>query len=81
MKSYVFRVVVEPDDERWVAYCPALEEKGAATWGHTREEALKNMQEVVQMTVESMLAHGERLPEEPASEVHVFREPQVAVTI
>jgi len=30
-KSYVFRVVVELDDDRWHAYCPALEEQGAVT--------------------------------------------------
>lgn len=81
MKTYVFRVVVEPDDDRWVAYCPALEEKGAATWGYTREEALKHIQEVVEMTVQGMLAYGERIPEEPAGEVCIFAEPQVAVMV
>ena len=81
MKTYVFRVVVEPDEDRWVAYCPLLETKGGATWGYTREEALKNISEVVQMTVESMLEHGELIPEGPASEVQVFSEPKVAVTI
>jgi hypothetical protein len=28
MKTYLFRLVVEPDEDRWVAYCPVLEEKG-----------------------------------------------------
>ena len=81
MKTYVFRVVVEPDEDRWVAYCPLLETKGGATWGYTREEALKNIREVVQMTVESLLEHGELIPEGTASEVQVFSEPKVAVTI
>jgi len=45
VKTYLFRVVIEPDDGKWRAYCPALEEKGAATWGNTFEEALKNIQE------------------------------------
>ena len=40
-KTYLFRVVVEPGEDRWHAYCPALEDIGGATWGHTREEALK----------------------------------------
>ena len=31
MKTYVFRVVVEPDEDRWIAYCPILEDKGGAT--------------------------------------------------
>jgi len=25
MKTYTFRVVVEPDEDRWFACCPALE--------------------------------------------------------
>ena len=80
MKTYVFRVVVEPDDDRWAAYCPALVRQGASTWGYTREEALKNIQEVLQMTLASMIEHGESITEEPL-EVEVFEEPRVAVTI
>ncbi len=80
MKTYVFRVVVEPDEDRWSAICPMLESQGAATWGHTREEAVKNIQEVLQMTLESMAAHGESMPEEP-QEVQVFPEERVAVTL
>ena len=57
MKTYVFRVVVEPDEDRWFAYCPVLEEKGGATWGYTREEALRNIREVVEMTIESLIEH------------------------
>lgn len=81
MKSYVFRVVVEPDEERWVAYAPAVKDRGGATWGETPEEALKNIQEVLQMTVESMMDHGETIPEDPSSDVQVFPEPRVAVTL
>jgi predicted RNase H-like HicB family nuclease len=62
MKSYVFRVVLEPDEEAWRAYIPDLEAKGGATWGKTREEALRNIQEVAQMVIESMLEDGEPLP-------------------
>ncbi|MBI4319592.1 MAG: type II toxin-antitoxin system HicB family antitoxin [Chloroflexi bacterium] len=81
MKTYVFRVVVEPDEDRWVAYCPVLQDKGGASWGYTPEEALKNVREVIEMTIDSMLAHGEPIPEEPASEVQVSSEPRVAVTV
>mgnify|MGYP001130171520 CR=1 FL=1 len=81
MKTYVFRVMVEPDEDRWFAHCPVLEEKGGATWGYTREEALKNLREVIEMTVESMAEHGEKIPEEPEEEVKVFSEPLVAVTV
>ena len=45
MKSYVFRVVLEHDEDVWRAVIPELEAQGAATWGKTREEALRNIQE------------------------------------
>ena len=78
-KTYIFRVVVEPDEDRWFAHCPVLEDKGAATWGYTKEEALKNIREVVEMTVESMIEHKEPIPEEP--DVQIFSEPRVAVIV
>jgi predicted RNase H-like HicB family nuclease len=74
MKTYAFKVVVEPDDDRWHAYCLALLTKGAATWGHTKEEALQNIEEVVKMVVDSMIEYGEPIPEEPADEVQIFSE-------
>lgn len=52
MKTYTFKVVVEPDEDSqgnaaWHAYCPALENVGAAASGRTVEEALKNINEIV----------------------------------
>ena len=63
MTTYIFKVEIEEDrfdDGRMAyhAYCPCL--KGATTWGYTEAEALKNLREVVEMTVESMIEHGER---------------------
>ncbi len=63
VKSYIFPVVIVRDEDVWRAYVPELEEKGAATWGHTQDEALKNLQEVVQMVIEEMLEDGAPLPE------------------
>ena len=81
MKSYTFKVIVEPDEDRWHAFCPALEGKGAASWGHTREEALKNIDEVIQLVVESMIEHGEQLPQETTEDVQVTVEPRVTVNV
>ena len=53
-----FPVIVEPDEDRWHAYCPALERYGAVTWGRTEQEALKHIQEVVQMVVEELAEDG-----------------------
>jgi predicted RNase H-like HicB family nuclease len=81
MKTYTFKVVVEPDEDRWHAHCPALEQYGAATWGNTREEALKHIQEVVQMVIEELAEDGIPIPEGPRSDVQVFQDTRVAVTV
>ena len=81
MKTYTFKVVVEPDDDRWHAYCPALEQYGAATWGNTAAEALKHIHEVVQMVVEELAEDGIPLPEGPKEDVEVLPDTRVAVTV
>jgi predicted RNase H-like HicB family nuclease len=78
MKTYAFPVVVEPDEDRWFAYCPPLLEQGGSTWGHTRQEALENIEEVVKLVVESLVEHGEPVPE---GNVAQTPEPLVAVTL
>jgi len=89
MKSYIFKVILEKDkwpdepDEKavWRAYVPLLESKGAATWGHTKEEALQNLQETLRLILEDMAELGEALPKEPKEEVMIFEEPYVTVTL
>jgi predicted RNase H-like HicB family nuclease len=76
MKTYLFKVVVEPDDDRWTAYCPALLQQGASTWGYTQEEALKHIEEVVRMVVRELIEDGEPVPED----VQISPEPLVSVT-
>jgi predicted RNase H-like HicB family nuclease len=77
MRSYIFPVVIEPDEDVWRAYVPDLESRGAATWGHTKEEALKNIQEVAQMVIEALLEDGESLP----TSVTASDRPVVAVIV
>jgi predicted RNase H-like HicB family nuclease len=64
MKTYRFRLVVEPDEGRWIAYCPTLAEKGAAAGGATREEAVRNIQDVLQMVLESLIEMGIPIPDD-----------------
>ena len=57
MMTYIFKIVIEEDpfpDGRMVyhIYCPALKDYAASTWGYTKEEAIKNIQEVIQMIIE-----------------------------
>ena len=100
MKTYAFEVVLEKDnwlDERikdpiWRAYIPALEHQGAASWGYTQKEALKNLQDAVDLLVESLLDHGEELPfesllrhqevtSESRAQIQVSDVPLIAVTV
>ena len=77
MKTYAFKIVLEKDkwpdepDEKavWRAYIPALEHKGAASWGYTEKEALENLQNAVDLLTEYMQEVGESLPGVPRSQV------------
>ena len=73
MKSYLFKIIIEKDEDVYHAYCPAL--KGASTWGYMEEEAIKSIQEVIQMVVESMIEHGELIPETPTEQVQILLRP------
>ncbi len=77
MKSYIFPIVVEPDEDKWRAYVPDLESRGAATWGNTQDEAIRNIQEVAQMVVEELLEDGEPLP----AGIKESSQPAVAVNL
>ncbi len=77
MKSFTFPIEIVPDDDRWFARVPDLESQGAATWGHTREEALRNIQEVAQMVIESLIEDGVALPES----VRESSEPMISINV
>ena len=70
MNNYIFKIVVEDDEHEdgrpaFRVYCPALESIGAATWGNTREEAVKHIGEVLHMIVEELAKEGKEIPPEP----------------
>ncbi len=89
MKTYAFKVILEKDkwpdepDEKavWRAYIPALEHRGAGSWGYTEKEALENLQNAVDLLVEYMQENGETIPDVPSEEVTIFDTPLVAVTV
>ncbi|MCE2414003.1 type II toxin-antitoxin system HicB family antitoxin [Candidatus Poribacteria bacterium] len=101
MKTYAFQVVLEKDkwpdepDENavWRAYIPALEHKGASSWGYTQKEALKNLQDAVDLLVEylleqgegsdfeSLLAEKEKSSSESGRHIQVSDVPLIAVTV
>ena len=46
-----------------------------------KQEVLRNIREVVEMTIQNMIEGGEHIPERPEIEVKVSSEPLVAVTV
>jgi len=76
VKTYVFRVELQAEaDGRWSATCPVL--PGCATWGHTREQAMHNIDEAVSAYVEDLVRAGEPLP----LAAHVVEAAAVSVTV
>jgi predicted RNase H-like HicB family nuclease len=55
-----FTVVIEPDEESFQAYVPAL--PGCHTFGDTLDEARANIAEAMQLHIESVEADGESIP-------------------
>ena len=79
VKTYVFRVELEPDEEGWRAFYPPLEQMGASTWGMTKEEALKNIQEVLCTILEEFTEEGKPVP--AARDMSVAEGTLVAVNV
>lgn len=81
MQTYILRVALEPDEDGWLAYCPALVKCGVATWGCTKKEALQNLQEVADMVLADLVECQDPIPEGPAEEICLSPELRVAVTV
>jgi predicted RNase H-like HicB family nuclease len=62
MKVYNYSVVIEPDENGFHAYVPAL--SGCHSFGETIDEAKVNITEAIQLHIEAMAADGEKIPEE-----------------
>lgn len=62
-----YTIIVEPDDEGWLAYMPAI--SGCHAPGDTPEEALHELNVVFEMILEEYEEEGKVLP------------PDVAVTV
>lgn len=60
MKEYQFTVVIEPDEQGYHAYVPAL--PGCHSFGDNVEEAQANILEAIEVHVETMLEDGEPVP-------------------
>ena len=77
MRSYSFRIILEKDDDVYLAAVPAL--PGCHSWGYTFQEALQNVQDAVETYIADLVKHNEPIPTEPAPDVTVSLEPRVTV--
>jgi antitoxin HicB len=78
MKTYIFPVELEQEEDgRWSAVVPSL--PGCATWGYTKEEALKALQEATQAYIQTLLEQGRQVP--ALKEIEVKEIPAVSVTV
>lgn len=63
MKKYNLTVIIQKDEDgNFLAICPALQ--GCYADGDSLEEALKIIEPVIKMRIESRLENGEPIPEE-----------------
>jgi predicted RNase H-like HicB family nuclease len=57
------RVILQPgEDGYWVIECPSL--PGCISQGQTRDEAITNIKEAISLYIESLIAHGDPVPED-----------------
>ncbi len=38
MRTFIFKAVVEKDEDKWIAYIPELRDRGGATWGVAKKK-------------------------------------------
>ena len=57
---YIYRVVVERDEDRYHAEIPTL--PGCYSWGYSYEEALRNIKEALELWLEVKKEAGEPIP-------------------
>jgi predicted RNase H-like HicB family nuclease len=50
------------EDGYWVVECPSL--PGCISQGKTKEEAIANIREAIDLYIEDMIANGEPVPED-----------------
>ncbi len=66
MKNYTYRIIIEPDGKYFHAYVPAL--SGCHTFGKTIAEAKKHVREAIEVYVDSLMGHGEPIPQDNSFE-------------
>lgn len=58
--TFIITLIVEPDDDRFHAFCPAL--RGLHAEGATEEEACENAIDAAIAYLKSLIKHGDPIP-------------------
>jgi predicted RNase H-like HicB family nuclease len=63
MRFYSFEIVIEkePEDEGYFAYSPTI--PGCFSNGKSIEQAKRNIREAISQHIDSLIAHGEIVPQ------------------
>jgi len=78
LKTYIFPVELEQEEDgRWSAVVQSL--PGCATWGYSKQEALKALQEATQAYIQTLLEQGKQVPS--STDIEVKETPAVSVTV
>jgi len=60
--SMNYRVILEQTETGYTAYVPAL--RGCVSQGKTKEEAIDNIKEAMELYIETLRAHNQSVPSE-----------------
>jgi predicted RNase H-like HicB family nuclease len=55
-------ILYTDEDGYWIAECPSL--PGCVSQGDTEQEAIANIREAIEGYIESLVAHGDPVPED-----------------
>jgi predicted RNase H-like HicB family nuclease len=66
MKTYTYRIIIEPDGDEFHGYVPAL--KGCHTFGATIPEVQANLKDAILVYMESLREDGLEIPTENSFE-------------
>ena len=66
MAHVTYRTIIEPDGKYFHGYAPAL--SGCHTFGKTIAQTQKHLREAIELYLESLVADGERVPQDASFE-------------
>ena len=70
MDTHTFRIIIEPDENNtYHGYAPAL--SGCHTWGDSIEETKKNLNDAIDLYINSLIEDKKEIPQDNGFEYFV----------